>query len=40
VDDTQAVDVESVFHQLADDINQQRKLLKRSQQEAFDNVWG
>jgi hypothetical protein len=40
VDPNDLVDVESVFRQLTDDINQQRKLLKRSQQEAFDSVWG
>ena len=35
-----AVDVDPIFRQLTEDINQQRKLLKRSQQEAFDNLWG
>lgn len=31
---------ESLFEQLTNDINQQRRLLKRSQQEVFDNLWG
>ena len=30
----------SLFDQLSYDINQQRRLLKRSQQEVFDNLWG
>ena len=30
----------SLFDQLSDDINQQRRLLKKSQQEVFDNLWG
>lgn len=32
--------VESLFSQLSNDITQQRKMLKRSQQEMFDNLWG
>lgn len=32
--------VDGVFEQLSYDINQQRRLLKRSQQEVFDNLWG
>lgn len=30
----------SLFQQLTYDIDQQRKLLKRSQQDVFDNLWG
>ena len=40
VDSTETVDVEVIFRQLTDDINLQRKLLKRNQQEAFDYLWG
>ena len=33
-------DVEISFQQLTFQINQQRKLLKRSQQDGFDTIWG
>jgi hypothetical protein len=37
---TEVVDVDPLFEQLTHDINAQRKLLKRSQQDGFDFLWG
>jgi len=34
------VDIDGLFEQLTFHIHQQRKLLKRSQQDGFDQMWG